>query len=571
MAPDRAENAWASCFRSGEGLCKALTGNVELENLIPPGIYEASLASQAPIELSDYLKSTLDGALDVLKKQGADSVNDLVSRRVVAKAGIAGSIALATITAAAKQIHMAIETGTNDWGSCLNTDKAGTYVHQLVAGGIPESHALVRPMTVNGVEQIECCYSELHLFQDDGIWSDTQLRVDDYLAPIENGPFGQSLCHQQEGTIRETQFSKSAGFKVYFRFENSQKVTVTGNACVLGAGKTRAPVRVLKQERPSTLGYEFTMHQSRTSNTKVLYPPGERPADRLLGRGRYDSFFELPNSLAPAPYSWPKGGAPIAARKNTIDNQALRLRDRNLRPARPVIGTNMMAVATPAMPNLPLNTAKPIPSLPKSSSPVANALIAETTLPPISPAPFELEAEPRPAPAPPPRSSVIVALPDPDLRKASTHRPKPSGPPAAAALRSPNVPLAEAKLARRSAVTHKLEDRPDLHKDFGPAAPARPVEDPPSEIVKSRSVHAAAAREKPRVTPVKPAPAVCGCANEWSAWRENIARQKERWSICVLRKGGRAIVWAPSYLSDPGCAQTCNLLRSHGVKYGCVY
>ena len=298
-----------ACFRTGSNACKALTGSVELENLIPPDIYEASIASNIPLDLPEYLKNMIDGSIDVFKKQGADKLNNFVSRKIVAKAGPVGAIALATMTAASKQIYMASKSGDNDWAHCLGSDNAGACFHDLFMGGIPKSGPLARAKTVDGKKQIECCYCKKTLFSVPAFafGRETKIRTDDDLTPTEVGPLADTFCHQQENHAQEQYLSSHLGQKVFFRKHNCQKATVSGESCLLTADTRITPIEVVKEELATISTEPATSMSGVKKGPKPLgrlFAAGMRNSDPKPTLDRFEERYTLPPALAPKRYDW---------------------------------------------------------------------------------------------------------------------------------------------------------------------------------------------------------------------------------------------------------------------------
>jgi hypothetical protein len=600
----RASEARAnSCLRGGSDVCKALTGQIELENLIPPGIYEASVAKHLPLELPSYVQASLDGSLDVLKNKSVGAVNDLVSRRIVAKAGSAGSIALATITQASKQIGMALEHGNNDWARCLGTDNLGACFHKIFAGGVPESAPLARPKTVNGKEQIDCCYCKQELYRTDGIlrndlvgsWGDTKLRTDDYLSPIENGEFGKSLCYAQQGKIRDLYSAQSEGFSVYFRLRGCAKVTVTGRSCVLQPRQATEPpltvlsVKALEPPKPPRQSDgAVRMDQRRdeppspddgppVSVADRLYAPGDRPDDPKPTGARFDELYRLPVELAPRPYSWrPAPGprreamappAPLdlarfhraahVGRLPLPDPPGLRAAARPPRqPALPV-------VAPPVREAVKLDARAPemaLPELPAPRERRAPKLPDDLAMAPLAPVPPHEDELPLVAPPEAAKPAPTLPMPDVDVRTHTRPVVPPAGePPTRSAL--PPLPLVSAIPALEVPLPdapHRQDTRPALD---GPPPPSGPVADvAPPRSTGSPASAIGPSRPRPAPPQTSPAASPCTCTKEWSTWHNN-----ERWALCVVRKEGRPLLHSRFYLEDPNCQSSCSALYGNAA------
>jgi len=498
-----------ACWSSGGELCKIAMGKVELENIVPSAIYEASFSdSVMPGKLNDYLAGAIDGAINVAKDRGADKLNDYVTKKVVAKAGFAGTVALATITAAAKQINEAATTGTNPWAHCVGSDQLGACLYNLFAGGIPESHPIDLPQKRGDHFERRCCRCTLDMFEDDATFTgDTKISSQPYFGPIEGGDFNKSFCKAWEGTRQNKAllFSK-AGNQVYFVPRDCRGVTVRGKVCQPPPPATpNRRLEVIQDPKGAPGPVDFpTVRRSEPAKAEPP-PPGVTPS--------------TPSTASPPT------GTPDTTYDEIFDE------------------TPPVSKSAPTEP--------PAREVTETASPSASGL-------PSFPRPPATESEPTAKVAPPAPTLVDgcscgIESSVPTLSNYGTYlrfylcvmrlngkevtRTMASSADPTCAQQCANLRVWEpASRACRVPASQTTTPTPT------PASPDQP-----------------SANEGPRLlTPTNP-PAVanagseCRCGSEWSQITNGL-----HWKLCVVRRNGREIAWGYDYYNN--CASLCTAM-----------
>jgi hypothetical protein len=560
----------AACFKMGSDFCRILAGKIHFEDLIRPGIFEAAVAKGIPENLPEYMKGRLEGGAQVLLEKSAKKLNKIASKALEGK----GAIAMAAITAATKQIYMTIDRGGNEWSQCGGTGNMGVCFYKTFIKDFPESHPFEKPETINGVTKTNCCYCQMELWADGGPLNQIFLRrKDDYLAPIESGPFEKTLCHEQEGTSHNKLLSTSGGKPVYFIYRNCQKGRVTGNSCVLGASKD--PIEIVFEPKPKVKSKDLPMdgpHERANANKpKKLYAPGARPSDPPQLRERFHELFEFP--------ALPMENSPIAQLSSP------KLPDRRLTVPRPAI-VNPTGTTTPTPP-LAVTTATPRPTT--HNPPAAEIRVTSHTPEVLRPQPPKVLSDDIP------QQEVVAATPPPEQRKRPesafgippshehTHTGTTQSPPVTqsqkverkepvyASSQSPHIPVVDNSTQAPAAPTVYNPPAPcscaieaDSTQRFGLCVVRR------NQLVTTwtlRYTNDLTCSDSCRIQGC-PISDYCSCTQE--AWPLQYHPRRHA-LFCVLKRAGQPLLYLPSSPNDPGCGYGCGILRGDARSDACRY